>query len=399
MTTGSGPRQESQKEKQKISSNGNNSKEHGAADFENKHSGAHERSQMGLPGERPGPVGANFSQSTTLDRGVVNDMKYRLVLKDDFAEDPPHGVIFVNKNVQNQDLTFKVKGVKGEILEESILIPALPENDTLDIQKLITYKAEILQALQDREQLVTGKIDALKAQEKQALQASIKIAIAAGLEKENSLRLFRNQEELDQVDFDKKLKKRLENSKTMDGVMTPALLGNVEHSNAGRIQSLAGYSMEALAIKMNMELLFFFIKLIWAPTGGYASALKQYELYAQKYPESKYDAQQLYNYTTDSKGNFKLDITDPVTQEKDKTLDVILANGYLPKPSVLDQIREATQNYVIEQMGVDIYENITIAKKHFHCQSEKPAHQQDQDNDLEGAVLSRRKPPLPRGSV
>lgn len=360
---------------------------------ENKYAGAYQSHQIGLPPAVPGLVGANFSQSTTLDTGVVNDMKYRLVLKDDFAEDPPHGVIFVNKNVQNQDLTFKVKGVKGEILEESIRIGVLRPNDTLDIQKLITYKAEILQALEAREKLVKEQIHALKAEEKTALQAR-KIAIAAELEKENSHRLFRNKEELDQVDFDKKLKKRLENSKTMDGVMTPALLGNVEHSNAGRIQSLAGYSMEALAIKMNMELLFFFIKLIWAPTGGYAIALKQYELYAQKYPESKYNAQPLYNYTIDSKGNFKLDITDPVTEEKDKTLDVILANGYLPKPSVLDQIREATQNYVIEQMGVDIYENITIAKKHFHCQSEKPAHQQDQDNDLEGAVLSRPKPPV-----
>jgi len=362
--------------------------------------------QMGLPlpGNPALLPGANVpqspvaqAQSTTISTDAHHDIKYRLVLVDDAAysdREPRAGEILIHKNVNNHQLVFKARGVQGQLIEESLAVNSLAANELLDNQKLLQHKEAIQTAFRDRDAEVNQKLVNLKKQT-QTAQTAREIAEA------ENLRLFRNAAELEQAAFDTVLKTRLERSKGM-GLNMPTG-SDPKHSNAGQVQHLAGLGMESLAIKMNLELLFFFLKLAWARTAGYLLAVRQYNAYAAEYPSSIYNGQELYRYTVDEKGKFKLDRSSVVPKNEVSLAD-ILANGFLPKPSLLSQIKEVSQSYVIDQMGVDIDEELTKAQKFFHGQSLVDKHDDNPDagDDQEDALLAGRRPlpqPKPTGKT
>lgn len=383
-------------------------------------------------GVRPPPV---LSQ-LTLESGEPNDVKYRFLLKDEVSQDPGQGFIFINKNAQNKKITFKLRGIQGQVVEDSILIDSLRNNEILTQQRLMDLAPAIREKLKAREQSITTQIESFKTRETGlqeaesalnmqyqaadvARQAAIlqekadieqeRAEVADFLEKEHNKRIFRTQTELKHAAIDKALKARLDKGKQGNTGAQQALSGSGQHSNMDKVRQLAGYGMEGVAITMIMDLAWFVLKVaIFSPIGYAIAGSAEYEHYKTKYPECIYGPEnpkwaaagpgglKLYDYYMEG-GKPKLNYAKEILPDsKEFSAEILLANGYLPPPSLLDVMKKDCQEYSITQIGVDTRPNKTALEDQFYGRKppskQEEGEEEDHEHDDDGAVLNRNRP-------
>lgn len=290
--------------------------------------------QMDLGHTPPSPVLATALE----DKNLLN---YDLIVKPSLSGEPQGKELWLDEKISGNKVSYSVRDLDGKIV-----------NETLDLTKI--------------------KLDTDMSTKTKLMQDWVNLnkkLILEGIRAQTAARLFKNTQELaaskteeEQAEISKEFKKRLR-----------AINENIQNprpedmaSNLEGMRHLSTMSMEGLAIKMVIDELMWILKSV---------ALVQYRIDQATYnklaasePELVYDLSKgadktkplyAFKFVGDK---IKLDKTKPIEvvngklQKKNKPDDysdsmIIMANGYLPPPTILRSLKKEFSAYAQKQVA------------------------------------------------
>lgn len=356
------------------------------------------------------PLNVGHPSPTVLPSQGVNgadkyQIDYDLIVKPNLDGEVREGQIFLEETINNQKVAYKTKDLEGKIVRGS-----------LDLTNLQSVNAKIL-----NNKLVQEAINT----DKQLILNEIKATTTAKLFKD--AKALREAQAADEkAALAKELKKRRDEiSKTVQSSRP-----GQDASNLSQMQHLASMSMEGLAVKMIVEQIAWVLK----------------TLFCAQYIADNYDYNQLYDkgrgahlvydltkvngepdgpnnkplYAFDFVGEkIILDKTRPIEvenvsgklrlKEDNKPLGfsdsmIIMANGYLPPPSLLSSLQTEFSNYVQRQVDTVLDPQKRAVEANLYNQIEEDKKSKEEaDSDLEkkretqiAQAMAARPSPVPK---
>lgn len=345
--------------------------------------------QMDLGKTPPAPVLASSGTPSEDKR----DIDYKLVVKSTLTGEPQTQELWLDEKINANTLSYTVKDRDGKLIKES-----------LDLTKL--------------------KLDADMANKTKLTQDWVNLnkkLIIDGIRSQTKARLFKNMEELaknkteeEQAELSKEFKNRLRSINS--SIQNPR--PEDAASNLEGMRHLSTMSMEGLAVKMVIDELMWILKSV---------AMVQYRMDKATYqqleasePELVYDLSKgadnnkpLYSFKFVG-GKIKLDKTKPIEVENGKLKKqnkpdgysdsmIIMANGYLPPPTMLGSLKKEFSAYAQKQIDSVIDREERMLEAAFYKAKKKSKSNEGSEEDatrdrlMAQNMANRPKPPTPSG--
>lgn len=342
---------------------------------------------------------ANAAPAPALDKHQID---YDLIVKPNLDAIPEPGQIFLDENSNDQKIAYKVKDLDGKMIRESLDLTNLEvvrgklRNNKLIQDAINTDKKIILEAIKANTAAKIFKdakalADAQKAEEQTALAKELKTR-------------------------QDKINNTIQNSRSQQ-----------ESSNLSQMQHLTGMSMEGLAVKMIIEEIAWILKSLFLVR--YFEDSHHYNELLNSDPSLVYDLSQtagaasgpnnkpLYSFTfvkdkivLDKTKLIEVETVDGKLRLKDdykpagySDAMIIMANGYLPPPTVLASLYKEFSDYVQKQVESVLDPQNRAIEANFYNQLEekdKPENKDDAEATRERLIaqqLASRPAPRPSG--